>query len=229
MKVTWLAHSGLVFENERLTVLVDPYLSDSLGEKCESMKRRLPVDESFFALSPDVILITHSHPDYLDVATLDRFLGRNDKEITVLAGGSAYEKLASLGYRHNLVLLSPHSVWSEGGVTFYAVKAEHSERDAVGFILDDAEKTYYVSGDTLYNFDVIDDCLDLVEDGVDYAFLPINGRHNNMNAKDAADFAYEIGAKTAIPVHYGLIDSVDPEDFDFDDRLVLTPYEKIEL
>lgn len=229
MKVTWLAHSGLVFENERLTVLVDPYLSDSLGEKCESMKRRLPVDESFFALSPDVILITHSHPDHLDVATLDRFLGRNDKEITVLAGGSAYEKLASLGYRHNLVLLSPHSVWSEGGVTFYAVKAEHSERDAVGFILDDAEKTYYVSGDTLYNFDVIDDCLDLVEDGVDYAFLPINGRHNNMNAKDAADFAYEIGAKTAIPVHYGLIDSVDPEDFDFDDRLVLTPYEKIEL
>ena len=229
MKVTWLAHSGLCFENDRLTVLVDPYLSDSLAEKCERMKRRLPVDTGALELSPDVILITHSHPDHLDIATLDRFLKRSDKEITVLANGTAYEKLVSLGYSHNLVLLSPHSVWSENGVTFYAVKAEHSERDAVGFILDDAEKTYYVSGDTLYNFDVIDDCLDLVEDGVDYAFLPINGKHNNMNAKDAADFAYEIGAKTAVPVHYGLFDDVDPEDFDFDDKLVLTPFETVEL
>ena len=229
MKVTWLAHSGISFENDRLAVLVDPYLSDSLAEKCECMKRRIPVDESVFDLSPDVILITHSHPDHLDVTTLDRFLKNSEKEVTVLANGTAYEKLASLGYSHNLVLLSPHSVWSESGVTFYAVKAEHGERDAVGFILDDAEKTYYVSGDTLYNFDVIDDCLDLVEDGVDYAFLPINGKHNNMNAKDAADFAYEIGAKTAVPMHYGLFDDVDPEDFDFDDKLVLTPFEKVEL
>ena len=229
MKVTWLTHSGLLFENERITVLVDPYLSDSLASVCESKKRRLPVDESMLEVSPDVILLTHSHPDHLDVATLEKFLSRTDKEITVLASGSAYEKLTSLASKHNLVLLAPHSVWSEGGVTFYAVKAEHTERDAIGFILDDAEKTYYVSGDTLYNFDVIDDCLDLVEDGVDYAFLPINGKGGNMNAKDAADFAYEIGAKTAVPVHYGLFDSVDPDDFDFDDRLVLTPYEKTEL
>ena len=229
MNVTWLTHSGLVFKNERLTVLVDPYLSDSLGEKCDKMKRRVPVDESFFDLSPDVILITHSHPDHLDVATLERFFNKSEKEITVLANASAYEKLVALCCNHNLVLLSPHSVWSEGGVTFYSVKAEHSERDAVGFILDDAEKTYYVSGDTLYNFEVIDDCLDLVEDGVDYAFLPINGKHNNMNAKDAADFAYELGAKMAVPMHYGLFDDVDPCDFDFDDRLLLTPYEEVEL
>jgi L-ascorbate metabolism protein UlaG (beta-lactamase superfamily) len=219
----------LCFENDRLTVLVDPYLTDSLGDVCEEKKRRIAVDETLFDISPDVVLITHSHPDHLDVATLDRFLKKEDKKITVLASGTAYEKLMTLGYRHNIVLLSPHSVWSEGGVTFYAVKAEHTERDAIGFIIDDAEKTYYVSGDTLYNFDVIDDCLDLVEDGVDYAFLPINGCGNNMNAKDAADFAYEIGANTAVPVHYGLFDDVDPEDFDFEDRLVLKPYEKIEL
>jgi L-ascorbate metabolism protein UlaG (beta-lactamase superfamily) len=76
---------------------------------------------------------------------------------------------------------------------------------------------------------VIDDVLELVEDGVDYAFLPINGRGNNMNAKDAADFAYEIGAKCAIPVHYGLYDSVNPDDFDFDDRMIISPYETVEL
>ena len=224
MKVTWLTQAGLLFENEKITVLVDPFLSE-----CEGCERKIPVDESFFDVTPDVILITHSHPYHLDKATLDRFLLGAKKEVTILAGGAAYKKLRSFGYSHNIVLLTPHTVWSERGVTFYSVKAEHSERDAVGFILDDAEKTYYVSGDTLYNFEVIDDCLDLVEDGVDYAFLPINGRENNMNAKDAADFAYEIGAKCAVPIHYGLFDSVDPDDFDFDDRMIIEPYETAEL
>lgn len=225
MKVTWLTQAGLLFENDRIKVLVDPYLSSANIDG----QRRIPVDESFFEIEPNMILITHSHPYHLDKETLDKFLARDGNPITVLAGGAAYTKLRSFGYEHNIVLLTPHTVWSEGGVTFYSVKAEHSERDAVGFILDDGDKTYYVSGDTLYNFDVIDDCLDLVEDGVDYAFLPINGRGNNMNAKDAADFAYEIGAKCAIPIHYGLFDNVDPEDFDFDDKLVLTPYETTEL
>ena len=111
----------------------------------------------------------------------------------------------------------------------YAVHAEHSDRTAAGFILDDGEKTYYVSGDTLYNYDVIDEVLELVEDGVDYAFVPINGKGNNMNAKDAADFAYEIDAKCAIPLHYGLFDDINPETFDFDDTLILEPYKAKEL
>ena len=64
---------------------------------------------------------------------------------------------------------------------------------------------------------------------MDYAFLPINGVGNNMNAKDASDFAYEIGAKKAAPIHYGLFDSLSPEAFDFDDTLILKPFESIEL
>ena len=71
--------------------------------------------------------------------------------------------------------------------------------------------------------------LELVEDGVDYAFLPINGKGNNMNAKDAADFAYEIGAKCAAPIHYGLFDELSPESFDFDDVMLLTPFKAVEL
>ena len=228
MKVTWLTQSGLLFENDNLKIMVDPYLSDSVGEVNPKKKRRIPADEKYLGITPDVLLITHSHPDHLDPVTLARVLD-TEKTVTVLASATAYAKLVELAPSHNVVLLAPHSVYSVGGVTFYSVKAEHSERDAVGFILDDAEKTYYVSGDTLYNFDVIDDVLDLVEDGVDVAFLPINGRGNNMNAKDAADFAYEIGAKRAVPIHYGLVDSVDPYDFDFDDALILSPFEEAEI
>ena len=228
MKLCWLTQGGVLFDNGRIKVMVDPYLSDSVGEICEAKRRRIPVKEEIFDISPDLILITHDHKDHLDPATLDRFL-KGDKTVTVLASENSFNKLRELYPDMNVVLLSPHTVWSEGGITFYAVKAEHSDRTAVGFILDDGEKTFYVSGDTLYNFDVIDDVLDLVENGVDCAFLPINGKGNNMNAKDAADFAYEIGAKCAVPVHYGLFDSIDPSDFDFEDARVLVPYEIVEF
>ena len=86
-----------------------------------------------------------------------------------------------------------------------------------------------VGNDDNIGGDVLDEVLELVEGGVDYAFLPINGVGNNMNAKDAADFAYEIGAQKAVPLHYGLFDSIDPATFDFEDAVLLTPYEETEL
>ena len=228
MKVTWLTQAGLLFENDKIKILVDPYLSDVIGETNPEKKRRIPVDERYFDIKPDVILITHDHRDHLDTATLDHYL-KEDGNVTVLSGEASFKKLLSYGGHHNYVLLAPHSVWSEKGVTFYSVHAEHSDRTAVGFIIDDGEETFYVSGDTLYNYDVIDDVLDLAPDGVDFAFLPINGVGNNMNASDAADFAYEIGAKAAIPLHWGLFDSLTPDAFDFDDRIILEPYKETKL
>ncbi len=225
MYVTWITQGGLLFESDRLTVMVDPYLSDSVAEKLDpKKKRRIPVKESLFDIHPDVIIITHDHLDHLDPDTLVKFLSRDDKPITVLAPWNAYCKLREFGGIHNYVLLSPHSVWSEGGLTFYAVSAAHSDRYAAGYIIDDGSKTYYVSGDTLYNYDVIDDVIELCEDGVDYAFLPVNGVGNNMNMRDAADFACEIGAKCAVPIHWGLFDNLDPKEFDFDNTLILEPY-----
>lgn len=229
MKLTWITQAGLMFDTGKIKILVDPYLSDSVGKRNPAKHRRIPVKEELFDVDPDVIIITHDHMDHLDPETLPRFLGKTDKSILVLAPENAYKKLLDYGGPHNYVLLAPHSVFSFGGITFYSVKAEHSDRTAAGFILDDGNKTYYVSGDTLYNYDVIDDVLSLVETGVDYAFLPINGVGNNMNAKDAADLAYEIGAKIAVPLHYGLFDDLDPKEFDFEDAMILEPYETVEL
>ena len=219
MKVTWLTQAGLLFENDKIKILVDPYLSDSIGEVEPKKKRRMPIDESFLDLKPDVILITHDHRDHLDTATLDHYL-KGEGSVTVMAGECAYKKLLEYGGDHNYVLLAPHSVWSQQGVTFYSVHAEHSDRTAVGFIIDDGKETFYVSGDTLYNYDVIDDVLDLAPDGVDFAFLPINGVGNNMNMTDAARFAHAIGANYAVPLHWGLFDGLNGADFPFESKIV---------
>ena len=225
MRVTWLGQAGLTFENENVKIMVDPYLSDTLSARGESFKRRVPLKEEYFDYSPNVVLVTHEHEDHLNMESLSRIAENAKSPITFLAPESCFKKLSALGGLHNYVMLNAHSVWSEKGVTFYATHAEHSDRFAVGFIIDDGRKTYYVSGDTLYNYDV----LELVEDGVDVAFLPINGRGNNMHAKDAADFAYELSAKCAVPVHYGMFDDVNPESFDFEDSLILEPYKTVEL
>lgn len=229
MKITWLTQSGLLFENGNIKIMVDPYFSDSAEKLDPKKKRRIPADISYLDCAPDVVLITHDHIAHLDPETIEMLIARAKKPITFLASASAYQKLVKFGGSHNYVMLNPHSVWSERGITFYAVHAEHSDRTAVGFILDDGEKTYYISGDTLYNYDVIDEVLELVDDGVDCAFIPINGKGNNMNASDAADFAYEIDAKCAVPIHWGLFDSVNPESFDYDNAKILEPYAAVEI
>lgn len=229
MKVTWLTQAGLLLKSDKITILVDPYFTDVLGEECEAKRRRMPAREEYYDVCPDVILITHAHRDHLDPGTLERFLSPERAPVTVLAPRSAYDELVKMGGGHNYVLLNPHSVWSHGGITFYSVSAAHSDKHACGFIIDDGDKTYYISGDTLYNFDVIDDVLDLAPSGVDCAFLPINGVGNNMHARDAADFAYEISASVAVPLHYGLFDDIDPRSFDFEDAVILEPYTETEL
>ncbi|MBQ9084258.1 MAG: MBL fold metallo-hydrolase [Clostridia bacterium] len=229
MQVTWITQAGLLFDNGEIKIMVDPYFTDTVGDRCPEKKRRVEMDESFYDAKPDVIIITHAHEDHMNIETLSELFRRAEKPITVLCSEAAFYELEKLGSENNIVLLSPHTVWSEGNVTFYSVKAEHTCRTAIGVIIDDGDSTYYISGDTLYNYDVIDDVMDLCEGGVDYAFLPINGVGGNMNAKDAADFAYELGAGRAVPLHYGLFDGIDPATFDFEDALVLEPFVPVEL
>ena len=212
MKVTWLGYSGLLLKGDKVSVLVDPHFDVD--------------DESIFDTQLDIILLTHSHSENLDMDCLAKFLAGQTKRVTILASKHAYLAVSERFPEQNCVRMSPHSVWSVNEVTFYAVSTAHSESSAVGFIIDDDDRTFYVTGDTLYNFDVIDDCLDLVPGGVDVVFLPISGEDNNMNPFDAADFAYEIDAKLAVPIRFG---SSSVDDFDFDEVVVLTPFEKTEI
>ncbi|MBQ7363064.1 MAG: MBL fold metallo-hydrolase [Clostridia bacterium] len=203
MKLTWLSGAALLLKLENITVLVNPVYKIS-------------------GVTPDVVVVTNAGARYSDTEVLKEYLERG---ITVLSGERVY---SALGERPSSVLLAPHSVWSERGVTFYSVKAESSDRTAIGVIIDDGERTYYVAGGTLYNFDVIDDCLDLAPDGVDVAVVPISGSGCTMNARDAADFAYEIGAKCAVPVDYDATGST-ADAFDFDDGVILSPGVESEL
>ena len=222
MKVTWLGQAGLLFENEAIKIIIDPYLSDACGKKNPKSYRRVPVDERFLEIVPDVIVLTHDHLDHTDMETLPHYLGA-DTHVTVLASPNAWERVRTLGGGNNYVLFDRFTEWTQNGVRFSAVKAAHSDRNAIGVIIDDGEKKYYVTGDTLYSKAIFED----LPSDLDTVFLPINGVGNNMNAEDASRFADATGAKNAVPLHFGMFDEKNADAFCACGKVVPKIYELI--
>jgi L-ascorbate metabolism protein UlaG (beta-lactamase superfamily) len=227
MKVTWLGQAGLLFDNGSLTVMIDPYLSDSVRKVDPKNYRRTPIDERFFDLTPDVMIFTHDHLDHYDPETAPRFLEKQDKVMTVLCPTSVWQKARKCGGGHNYVEFNRYTEWTEGDLRFSAVKAAHSDAYAIGVLIEDLteKKTYYVTGDTLYSSEIFAD----IPRGVSILFLPINGVGNNMNTRDAERFAEKVGAEKTVPFHVGMFDEKIPESFTAENRLVLEMYKETEV
>lgn len=224
MKVTWLGQAGLLFETENKIIMVDPYLSDSVEKIEPQNKRRVPVDKSFFNVKPDIIVLTHNHLDHTDPDTLKYYISENSNTL-VLASENAWRTVRKLfGGNNNYVMFNRHSEWTEGNIKFTAVKAEHSDENAIGFIMEAEGKKYYITGDTLYNKNIFSD----LPEKIDYVFLPINGRGNNMNMKDGKRFCEQIGAK-AVPLHCGLFDDLDMNKFGYENKVIPEFYKEIKL
>lgn len=222
MEITWLGQAGLLFEKEDITIMIDPYLSDSVREVNPNNYRRVEVDARFFAVKPDVMIFTHNHLDHYDPETVKHFIGA-DSQITVLAPSSVWAEVRKIGGRNNYVLFDRHTQWTQCGVRFEAVKACHSDASPIGVLIYDEATTYYVTGDTLYNKEIF---LDLPKN-IDVVFLPVNGVGNNMNMADAARFAVECGAKKVVPIHFGMFDEMDPEHFECANKVIPEIYRKI--
>ena len=228
MKVTWLGQAGLLFEWEDCTLLVDPYLSDSVEKIQPNHYRRVPVDTRLWELRPDVLICTHNHLDHTDPETLAHYLQR-EEPVTVLAPRSSWNEVRKFGGVHNYVQFNRHTQWTQqrqrGELRFEAVRAEHSDPDAIGVVVYDGAHRYYITGDTLYNREIFDD----LPAPIDLLFLPINGVGNNMNLQDAQRFALMAGAREVIPIHFGMFDQLDPRGQVPDNWVVPEIYREIPL
>lgn len=224
MKVTYLGQAGLLFEKEDFKIMIDPYLSDSVEKINPKNYRRVPVDESFFERKPDVMIFTHNHLDHYDPETVSHFITPNSN-ITVMAPGSVWDNVRKTGGNNNYIVFNRHTEWTEKGIRFTAVKAEHSDSTPIGVIIDDGERKYYVTGDTLYNEEIFAD----IPGDIYALFLPVNGVGNNMNMTDAARFARRINAEKTVPIHIGMFDELTADDFECENKVIPQIYEVIKL
>ena len=228
MKCTWLGQAGLFFDFDGVKVIVDPYLSDSVAAVNPANKRRVAVDETFFCIKPDVLILTHDHLDHTDPETLDIILNKWTG-ICVLASQNAWKHVRAYGRDHNYVMFDRGTYWTQGEIYFQAVHAQHSDDAAMGVLITYHDKTYYVTGDTLYHDKVIED-VKKTGRSIETVFLPVNGVGNNMNMADAARFAQAVCAKKVVPIHFGLFDDLNPEqDFCCENKIVPEIYKEIKL
>lgn len=224
MDITWLGQAGLLLKKGNACILIDPYLSDSVAKINPKNKRRVPVDFRFFAEKPTIMVFTHNHLDHYDPETVRHFL-TDQTQITVLAPASVWQEVRKIGGSNNYVLFNRGTSWTEGDFRFTAVAAEHSDPDAIGVIMADGQKTYYITGDTLYNENIFT----ALPHKIDLLLLPINGVGNNMNATDATRFCQRICPSVAVPLHFGLFDDLDPETFLYEPKVIPQIYQKIEV
>lgn len=224
MKIVWLGQAGFFLEINDKKIIVDPYLSSSVEKINPLNYRRVPVDEDFYKICPDIILLTHNHLDHTDPETLEKYLNKYSY-VTVLASKNAWNEARKFGGNHNYVMFNRGTSWTQFGIKFTAVYAEHSDDFAIGVIIDDGNKKYYITGDTLYNEKVLAD----IKDDIDVLFLPINGVGNNMNMTDAVRFAKMLNAKTVVPMHFGMFDEINPKDFECENKIIPEIYKEIDL
>lgn len=222
LHVWWLGQSGYLIEFNDTRVLIDPYLSESLTEKYANtdkphvrISRRVIDPAKLTRIS--FVTASHGHTDHLDALTL-KAIRDADEELSIpwrpmLVAPRAIADLAQQRWGGEVeVLLSDGESESWGSIAVHAVLAAHPnvERDEagaskfLGYVFDFGDFRIYHSGDT-QRYDGMDQILR--EKGpFDIAILPINGQVGNMNGRDAAGLAQQIGAKLVIPCHYDLFD-----------------------
>ncbi len=201
MKITWLGQFGLLIQTAHSSLMMDPYLTDSIAERSGAAFNRLvPLREEYLHQTPDIILLSHDHIDHLDIPSLTALLDA-DRSVDVLAAANAWSKARTeVGGPHNYVRMVPGTEWSSPEFRIRAVSAVHSDPTALGFIIHAEGQTLYLTGDTLYNREVLLE----IDEPVDLLYTVINGQGNNMNAVDAARFAAALQPKLTVPVHWGL-------------------------
>ncbi len=220
-RVWWLGQSGFLLQAGGIRVIFDPYLSDSLTRKYEHTdKPHVRVTERVIdpANLGGVSLVTssHAHTDHFDPDTLSPLFAANPAAQLLVARANdrlACDRLPDLAPR--ILAIDAGESVVLGDVTVAAVPSAHEqvERDEhgfcrfLGFVVRVNGLTVYHSGDTR------------LHDGLagalapwrpDVVLLPINGSRperrvaGNMDGREAAWLARELGARLAIPHHFDM-------------------------
>ena len=222
-RLWWLGQSGFLVVTPEVTILFDPYLSDSLTEKYATTDKphtritERVIDPALLG-GIDIITSSHNHTDHLDAETLLPLFANNPRAKLLIPRANRAFVLDRLGPVENrLVEIDAGETLAIGPVEWTGIPAAHNtvERDErgcckfLGFIARVGGLCFYHSGDTLWHDDLV---AAIAPHAPDIAIVPINGNlperrvSGNLDGKEAAALAREIGAGLAIPHHFDMFE-----------------------
>ncbi len=194
--LTWLGHSTVVIDVDGTRLVTDPVL-----------RRRVWHLRRDAAPEPgqlDAILVSHTHFDHLDRASLRRF----DRSLPVVAPTGAGKLLRRWG-RSQVLEVDAGDELELGGLVVRATPAVHessrgpfsARTAALGYVAEGSVRVYF-AGDT----DLFDGMAELGP--LDVAVLPVSGWGSKVPAghldpRRAAEALRLLRPRIAVPVHWG--------------------------
>ncbi len=210
----FLGQSGYIFRTNTVTVVIDPYLSDSVREIAPEFGRLYPPPLASADLQADIYVITHDHLDHLDPPTLLGY--RHTEQTTFVAPRLACKKLAALGIPPaNIVRVDSGESVNLRGVQItgiYALPSEVEVIDTTGYLIQ------FANGRSVYHTSDTEFCELLVKCApqAEVLLVCINGKDGNMGAQSAARLAKAVAPRVAAsPNHYDLfaLNAENPQVF----------------
>lgn len=198
--IQWLGQAGfLIRTSGGKTIAIDPYLSDACN-RLVGFKRMVPAPVSAEAFEADWLLISHEHPDHLDIELYEAL--QSKPQVQILANRHCIRTVEESGLDAGRIReIAVGDVLELDGVQVQVIRADHGEMcpDALGFLITDNGHTVYFAGDTAYTPSLLQPAL---EAKPEVALLPINGAYGNLDSLQAAKLAEQLQCKTVIPCHY---------------------------
>lgn len=242
-ELQFLGQAGVRLRADSADLLIDPYLSNSVGETYGAgVNRRCPVPVAPNELSGvDWVLLTHAHLDHTDPATL-RPLAAASPQARFLAPYESREILQTLGISPERIA-RPSSRWTElaPGLRVRSIPAAHPQLEKneagefryVGYLLDANGTRIYHAGDTSPHDEIF---ANLADEAVDLALLPVNERNfyrdradivGNMTLREAFQMTVDIKARVLVPLHWDMFapNAVHQEEMELLFTLENPPFE----
>jgi L-ascorbate metabolism protein UlaG (beta-lactamase superfamily) len=185
MKITKFAQSCILLETKGKRILVDPgniQFEESL------------LDEHWKDI--DILLVTHKHGDHIHVPALKRIMTEKTKFYTSQEVKDAYPEISpEIVKEGDLIELDDIKIEVTKAVHGFLphLKGGKEINENIGFIIDDGEKRYYFTSDSIC-FDNDYKC--------DVVFVPVCNHGLVMGSFEAAAFSKKLGVSLVIPVHY---------------------------
>ena len=207
LTVTWLGHSTAVLDVDGTRLVTDPLLRRHAG----LLRRRgdRPDEETW--READAVLLSHLHHDHAELGSL-RMLG----PVPVLTAPTSARWLVRRGL-HGVGLRAGE--WyrvGPGGVRVRLSPAVHGDRpmphrpNAVnGHLVRGSSGCVWIAGDTSL-YPAMSHLPDLAGAPIDVALVPVHGwgprlSGGHLGPIDAARACAIVGARVAIPVHWGTL------------------------
>lgn len=223
LRIEHLGQTGLKIDLDDLTILVDPYLSNSVQElEAPDLIRQvlIPYDPNSLT-SIDWVLITHDHMDHCDPMTIP-MLAKASPNARFLGPLSVRKRLIDWDISENRIFSSSSKALHLGRNLFVeAIPSAHPKirldingnSCTVGYLLSLNNQKIYIAGDT----SVCDELINSLKQfgKIDLALLPVNednyfrrkrGIIGNMSIREAFALAQELGFITVVPVHWDMFE-----------------------